>query len=102
MSPEEQDAIVGKTVREKAALERELATTDKLLKDIAAELITLAREIDEWTAPVLPAPGRSFGFHGTLQKYADVSKISELVKERTDTWRKLQDVISHLSAMGVR
>ena len=103
MSPDEQDAIVGKTVREKADIERQLATTDKLLSDIATELLALAGEINEWIAPVAPNPGRPFfASYSTLHRYADFSKIVNLAHERRSASLKLRNVLSHLSAMGIR
>jgi hypothetical protein len=99
MSPEERDAVVGRTIREKSDLQRDLAVTDKLLADVAADLRTLAVFISEQTAAI---PSQSaLPALSALHKHADFSKIAGLLDERKKTANKLQSAITQLTAMGV-
>jgi hypothetical protein len=102
MSPDEQDAIIGKTVREKAALDRTLATLDKELRDLSTYFKDLHDQIRQRIAYDSEPNPESIIIPPAVRKYADLSKLVSLLDERDNTNRQLQTTVSQLEKMGVR
>jgi hypothetical protein len=94
MSAEEQDAVVGRLMREhKEVMEKRLHVVE-LVKQIAAALKRLAGAIDH--APNFEEVSKD----SILQKYLDLSKIAELVLEERGLSAKQQDYEARLRALG--
>lgn len=99
MTQDEQSEIIGRKVLEKTQLQQHLAIIDTQLKDLAAHLTTLAKEI---TDHIGPEPSlESIAINPVISKYADLSKVVRLVDERVTIYQHLQNVRRALTQMGV-
>jgi len=94
MSTEEQDATVGRLMREhKAIVEKRLYAVERV-KQIAAALKKLADAID--TRPDFEAVSKD----SILQEYLDLSRIGALVVEESELSAKQEDYEARLRALG--
>jgi hypothetical protein len=103
MSPDEQNVIIGQTVTERSALVLHLATTDKLLGDLADELKMLAEDIRDLIEPdrIASRPQPTFANFGALHKRGDFAGIVSLAQERKKIYDNLQATERKLRNMGV-
>lgn len=95
MSSEEQDATIGRLVREhKAVVEKRLYVTERV-KQIAAALKRLAGAIDR------VADFEEVSKDSILHEYLDLSKIGALVFEERQLSEKQEEYEERLRAFGL-
>ena len=98
MGPDEQVAIIGKTVLEQAELQRDLAVMDKTLRDLSACFANFAKGLSLTTAE---SPVESIVIPDGVREYADLSKVVDLIRCRFATYHRLQNIRHLLKQMGV-
>src|SRR5438093_8462935 len=102
MTTEEKDALVGRTIREEAELEVELAATDKLITETIEALDTYTAAIKQRIAQVNDGAQERLWTPAVAAKYCDLSKLTALVNTRIETAQKLRQVSEILSRLSVR
>jgi len=98
MSKDEQDLLIGKTVREESDLSKELASIDQKLAAISEGLRTLAYEINKGSlAQIVPVV-----VPDSLNKHIDLEQIVSIANSRIEIDRKLKTARAYLVRMGLR
>lgn len=102
MSTDEQDALIGKAVRERAQLRTQLAALDAALNDVSRYFEKLAGEIKDRVRqqPNFPALYAPIEVPAGIAKYADLSGLTIALKERARTMHELQSANDLLKRMG--
>jgi len=99
MTAEEQDTIIGKTVRERGELRVTLMVTDKELETLRTYFKKLDEEIRDRIA--YHAKLEPIAVPAAISKYADLSRLVELVNERIKTYKEIEFADELLRRMGV-
>lgn len=106
MSQDEEDMVIGKTVREKAELTKKLATIDAKLRGFAAAFGSFSREIGDRTGHsefiTEPTSKEPLLISPVLAECGDLRGVADLVDERIETYRRLRETLGLLERMGVK
>ena len=106
MSQNEQDAVIGRTIREKAELTKELATIDANLRQLAAAFGGFSVEISERTSrgstTTEPTSEEPLLIPPVLAECGEFHRVARLVDERRETYRRLRETLGLLEQMGVK
>ena len=95
MSEQEQDAIVGRLIREKSQAMRKKAALDAELKMVGEEFEKVFKRLHLFTAE------GAAGMLDPIKKYFNTDALLALLKEREETQALVEDRLKQLRDLGV-